>query len=85
MGIFDFLKSSENKNKNKENNVDNEIKINNHQINKEIPDKNININVNKSSNNDSEPIENNIWKRIQNAQKGLAWKKIISINKKILE
>ena len=58
MGIFDFFKSSENKNKNKENNVDNEIKINNHQINKEIPDKNININVNKSSNNDSEPIEN---------------------------
>ena len=36
MGIFDFFKSSENKNKNKENNVDNEIKINNHQINKEI-------------------------------------------------
>ena len=58
MGIFDLFKSSENKNKNKENNVNNEIKTNNHQINKEIPDKNININVNKSSNNDSEPIEN---------------------------
>ena len=56
MGIFDLFKSSENKNKNKENNVNNEIKTNNHQINKEIPDKNININ--KSSNNDSEPIEN---------------------------
>ena len=37
MGIFDFLKSSENKNKNKENSINTETKINNHQVNKEIP------------------------------------------------
>ena len=42
MGIFDFFKSSENKgNKNKENNINTEIKTNNHQVNKEIPKNNV--------------------------------------------
>ena len=42
MGIFDIFKSSENKgNKNKENNINTEIKTNNHQVNKEIPKNNV--------------------------------------------
>ena len=55
MGIFDFLKSSENKgNKNKENSINTETKINNHQVNKEIPSNA----ANNNAMSESEYIEN---------------------------